>query len=166
MHKTWLSSMLNLAIHKISMGQTNTHTHTQNDYCNPRCACAPRVNYCLSVKRTQYYTYMIILLKICYTAPQFKMRAHTCKHTHTYTHMHTHMHTHTHTHVTPSPPYTHTHTHKQTLSSTHSHLIPLLLARPSTETPSLQHETSSATMAERHHIRQQRKYRQHDQIRP
>ena len=24
---------------------THTHTHTQNDYCNPRCACAPRVNY-------------------------------------------------------------------------------------------------------------------------
>ena len=23
----------------------DTHTHTQNDYCNPRCACAPRVNY-------------------------------------------------------------------------------------------------------------------------
>ena len=43
MHKTWLSSMLNAAILKISMGQTNTHT--QNDYRNPRCACAPRVNY-------------------------------------------------------------------------------------------------------------------------
>ena len=24
--------------------QTHTHTHTQNDYRNPRCACAPRVN--------------------------------------------------------------------------------------------------------------------------
>ena len=24
---------------------THTHTDTQNDYCNPRCACAPRVNY-------------------------------------------------------------------------------------------------------------------------
>ena len=23
---------------------THTHTATQNDYCNPRCACAPRVN--------------------------------------------------------------------------------------------------------------------------
>ena len=23
---------------------TNRHTDTQNDYCNPRCACAPRVN--------------------------------------------------------------------------------------------------------------------------
>ena len=30
---------------KISVGETNTHTHTQNDYCNPRCAFAPRVNY-------------------------------------------------------------------------------------------------------------------------
>ena len=29
MHKTWLSSMLNAAILKISMGQTNTHTHTK-----------------------------------------------------------------------------------------------------------------------------------------
>ena len=28
MHKTWLSSMLNAAILKILMGQTNTHTHT------------------------------------------------------------------------------------------------------------------------------------------
>ena len=45
MNKTRLSSMLNAAILKISMGQTNTHTHTQNDYRNPRCACAPRVNY-------------------------------------------------------------------------------------------------------------------------
>ena len=28
--------------------QTHRHTdtHTQNDYCNPRCACAPRVNKC------------------------------------------------------------------------------------------------------------------------
>ena len=25
--------------------QTNRQTDTQNDYCNPRCACAPRVNY-------------------------------------------------------------------------------------------------------------------------
>ena len=25
--------------------QTDKQTHTQNDYCNPRCACAPRVNY-------------------------------------------------------------------------------------------------------------------------
>ena len=24
--------------------QTHTHTHTQDDYRNPRCACAPRVN--------------------------------------------------------------------------------------------------------------------------
>ena len=24
--------------------QTDRQTHTQNDYCNPRCACAPRVN--------------------------------------------------------------------------------------------------------------------------
>ena len=24
--------------------QTNRQTDTQNDYCNPRCACAPRVN--------------------------------------------------------------------------------------------------------------------------
>ena len=24
---------------------THTHTHTQYDYRNPRCACAPRVNY-------------------------------------------------------------------------------------------------------------------------
>ena len=24
---------------------TDTHTDTQNDYCNPRCACAPTVNY-------------------------------------------------------------------------------------------------------------------------
>ena len=23
---------------------THTHTHTQDDYSNPRCACAPRVN--------------------------------------------------------------------------------------------------------------------------
>ena len=23
----------------------HTHTDTQNDYCNPRCACVPRVNY-------------------------------------------------------------------------------------------------------------------------
>ena len=25
--------------------QTDRQTDTQNDYCNPRCACAPRVNY-------------------------------------------------------------------------------------------------------------------------
>ena len=25
-------------------GHTHTHTHTQDDYRNPRCACAPRVN--------------------------------------------------------------------------------------------------------------------------
>ena len=25
---------------------THTHTHTQDDYSNPRCACAPRVNKC------------------------------------------------------------------------------------------------------------------------
>ena len=25
--------------------QTDRQTHTQNDNCNPRCACAPRVNY-------------------------------------------------------------------------------------------------------------------------
>ena len=25
--------------------QTDKQTDTQNDYCNPRCACAPRVNY-------------------------------------------------------------------------------------------------------------------------
>ena len=25
---------------------THRHTDTQNDYRNPRCACAPRVNYC------------------------------------------------------------------------------------------------------------------------
>ena len=24
--------------------QTDRHTHTQDNYCNPRCACAPRVN--------------------------------------------------------------------------------------------------------------------------
>ena len=46
--------MLNAAILKISMGQTNTHTHThthtQNDYRNPRCACAPRVNNCRSAR--------------------------------------------------------------------------------------------------------------------
>ena len=24
--------------------QTHTHTHTRDNYCNPLCACAPRVN--------------------------------------------------------------------------------------------------------------------------
>ena len=28
---------------------THTQTDTQNDYCNPRCACAPRVNYTVVV---------------------------------------------------------------------------------------------------------------------
>ena len=27
-----------------TLTHTHTHTHTQDDYRNPRCACAPRVN--------------------------------------------------------------------------------------------------------------------------
>ena len=30
-----------------SRRHTHRHTDTQNDYCNPRCACAPRVNNCV-----------------------------------------------------------------------------------------------------------------------
>ena len=30
--------------------QTDKHTDTQTKYRNPRCACAPRVNYCLSIE--------------------------------------------------------------------------------------------------------------------
>ena len=34
----------------------DTHTDTQNDYCNPRCACAPRVNYKEEIRtyKTEY----------------------------------------------------------------------------------------------------------------
>ena len=28
----------------IPCADRHTHTHTQDDYCNPRCACAPKVN--------------------------------------------------------------------------------------------------------------------------
>ena len=54
---TSILKIVNAAILKISMGQTNTHTHcygsrffcvcdthTKNDYHNPRCTCVPRVN--------------------------------------------------------------------------------------------------------------------------
>ena len=31
-----------------------THTHTQTKYCNPRCACAPRVNYCRTLDKSSF----------------------------------------------------------------------------------------------------------------
>ena len=33
-----------IVVDKQTDRQTDGRTHTQNDYCNPRCACAPRVN--------------------------------------------------------------------------------------------------------------------------
>ena len=31
-------------LRSIVCGHGDTHTHTQDNYCNPRCACVPRVN--------------------------------------------------------------------------------------------------------------------------
>ena len=50
----------------------HTHTDTQNDYCNPRCACAPRVNNILTPTRTHT------------SDPHTRTSTHT--HAHTYTH--------------------------------------------------------------------------------
>ena len=41
--------------------QTNRQTDTQTNYCNPRCACAPRVNY--TGLYTKYYTTVTIIPK-------------------------------------------------------------------------------------------------------
>ena len=35
---------------------THTHTHTQDNYCNPRCACAPRVNKLICGRHNTTYT--------------------------------------------------------------------------------------------------------------
>ena len=32
-------------VRRLALWDRHTHTHTQDKYCNPRCACAPRVNY-------------------------------------------------------------------------------------------------------------------------
>ena len=47
--------------------QTDRQTHTQNDYCNPRCACAPRVNN---------YTYMGMYIFHPWTRPCTRMHRH------------------------------------------------------------------------------------------
>ena len=42
--------------------QTDRQTDTQNDYCNPRCACAPRVN-----ESTEVQTLGIIRIQLIYS---------------------------------------------------------------------------------------------------
>ena len=37
--------------------QTHKHTHTQSDYRNPRCACAPRVNNCQCSSDNEHNSY-------------------------------------------------------------------------------------------------------------
>ena len=49
---------------------TYVHTYTQNDYCNPRCACAPRVNNGSPLA----YKYMYIRVHV-YTCTCFLFRA-------------------------------------------------------------------------------------------
>ena len=39
-----LSRLVACSARIVADKQTRKHTDTQNDYCNPRCACAPRVN--------------------------------------------------------------------------------------------------------------------------
>ena len=41
----------------VGLTYTHTHTHTQTNYCNPCCACAPRVNY-LDQSVTQLRTHI------------------------------------------------------------------------------------------------------------
>ena len=41
--------------------QTDRRTDTQNDYCNPRCACAPRVNY---TENVHMHTVVLICMSI------------------------------------------------------------------------------------------------------
>ena len=41
----WLQAETNaVAARAVTDRKTHTHTHTQSKYCNPHCACAPRVN--------------------------------------------------------------------------------------------------------------------------
>ena len=40
-----VSLMSRLVAYSRKIVRTHTHTDTQNDYCNPRCACVRRVNY-------------------------------------------------------------------------------------------------------------------------
>ena len=52
-----LNTMVSFIIHLIARTariacpdrHTHRHTHTQDNYCNPRCACTPRVNKCQCV---------------------------------------------------------------------------------------------------------------------
>ena len=49
----------------------HTHTDTQNDYCNPRCTCAPKVNNtglnigkaCICIQDTFHYSHSAVLVK-------------------------------------------------------------------------------------------------------
>ena len=43
---------------------TDTHTHTRDNYCNPLCACAPRVNNTLQI--SSYCRYTLKHFKHCY----------------------------------------------------------------------------------------------------
>ena len=62
------------------MGGLNTHTHTQDNYRNPRCACAPRVNYVehygIHQRRiyTYIYIYIIIIIIIIHTNKGAEMK--------------------------------------------------------------------------------------------
>ena len=45
--------------------QTNRQTDTQTNYCNPRCACAPRVNNMHTYTEYYYYIYELNTWEQC-----------------------------------------------------------------------------------------------------
>ena len=48
---------------------TYRHTHTRDNYCNPRCACAPRVNYYTSSSLLLLLLYSLLLFVVfCHDA--------------------------------------------------------------------------------------------------
>ena len=55
--------------------QTNKQTQTQNDYCNPRCACAPRVNYYSLCRRSSRSPIMLSILLVIFINPRAGMRS-------------------------------------------------------------------------------------------
>ena len=57
--------------------QTNRQTDRQNDYCNPRCACAPRVNRGHSVDHIKMLRLSLSTSRLYVHAPGFQIQYHT-----------------------------------------------------------------------------------------
>ena len=53
---------------------THTHTHTQDDYRNPRCACAPRVNHLMIQQKLKPHVSLVMIESDLYSYNQWSLQ--------------------------------------------------------------------------------------------